>query len=39
MGHMLPIGECRIERVAATLDLHPRVLQKRLKQLGSSYNQ
>jgi AraC-like DNA-binding protein len=36
-GRILPSGECSLERVAATLDLHPRVLQKRLKKLGSSY--
>lgn len=37
IGQILTSGECRIERVAATLDLHPRVLQKRLQKLGSSY--
>jgi len=37
VGRMLPTGECSVEQVAATLDLHPRVLQKRLQQLGSSY--
>ena len=37
IGRTLPSGECSLERVAATLDLHPRVLQKRLKKLGSSY--
>ena len=39
MGQMLPSGECRIERVASTLGLHPRVVQKRLQRLGTSYNQ
>ena len=38
IGQLLPTGECRLERVAATLDLHPRVLQKRLKQQGTGYN-
>jgi AraC-like DNA-binding protein len=39
MGQMLPSGECRIERVASTLGLHARVVQKRLQRLGTSYNQ
>lgn len=39
ISQILPSGECNIERVAATLDLHPRVLQKRLQKLGSSYVQ
>ncbi len=37
VGQILPSGECRIERVAAMLDLHPRVLQKRLQREGTSY--
>jgi AraC-like DNA-binding protein len=37
IGHILPSGECSLERVAATLELHPRVLQKRLQREGSSY--
>ena len=37
IGQLLPTGECRVERVAATLGLHPRVLQKRLQRQGSSY--
>ena len=37
VGQILPSGECRIERVAAMLDLHPRVLQKRLQKQGASY--
>lgn len=37
VGQILPSGECRIERVAAMLDLHPRVLQKRLQKVGASY--
>lgn len=37
IGRLLPSGECSLERVAATLDLHTRVLQKRLQGLGSGY--
>lgn len=37
MGRILPSGECSIKRVAATLDLHPRMLQKRLQNQGDSY--
>ncbi len=37
MGQLLPSGECTVERVAATLDLQPRVLQKRLQQCETSY--
>lgn len=37
MGKLLPSGECTVERVAATLDLQPRVLQKRLQKCGTSY--
>ena len=37
IGQILPSGECRVDRVAATLDLHSRVLQKRLQKLGTSY--
>lgn len=37
VGRILPSGECRIERVAATLDLHPRVLQKRLQAQDTRY--
>jgi AraC-like DNA-binding protein len=37
IGRMLPSGECSLDRVAATLGLHPRVLQKRLQSHGSSY--
>jgi AraC-like DNA-binding protein len=39
IGQILASGECSIERVSAALDLHPRVLQKRLKRESSSYNQ
>jgi AraC-like DNA-binding protein len=37
MGQLLPSGECSLERVAATLDVQPRVLQKRLQKSGTSY--
>lgn len=37
IGQGLPTGECSLARVAATLELHPRVLQKRLRSQGSSY--
>jgi AraC-like DNA-binding protein len=37
IGQALPSGECSLQRVAATLELHPRVLQKRLRLAGSSY--
>jgi len=39
IGRLLPSGECRIELAAATLDLSPRVLQKRLKALGTGFGQ
>ena len=37
MGQLLPSGECTVQRVAATLDLQPRVLQKRLQRDGTHY--
>jgi AraC-like DNA-binding protein len=37
MGQLLPSGECAVERVAATLDVHSRVLQKRLQKEGTNY--
>ena len=37
MGQLLPSGECSLERVAVTLDLQPRVLQKRLQKSGTNY--
>lgn len=37
IGQSLPSGECSLERVATTLELHPRVLQKRLRLEGSTY--
>lgn len=38
IGQLLPSGECSIDHVAATLGLHPRVLQKRLRQENASYS-
>lgn len=38
IGQLLPSGECSIDHVAATLGLHPRVLQKRLRQEDASYS-
>ncbi len=37
--YLLPSSECSLERVSSSLNLHPRVLQKRLKREGSSYGQ
>ena len=37
MGQLLPSGECSVGRVAATLDVHSRVLQKRLQKEGTNY--
>ncbi|MCK7597655.1 AraC family transcriptional regulator [Microbulbifer sp. CAU 1566] len=37
IGNLLPSGECGIERVSAALNLHPRVLQKKLQQDGTSF--
>jgi AraC-like DNA-binding protein len=31
IGRLLPLGDCSVERVAATLDMHPRTLQAKLK--------
>lgn len=39
IGRLLPSGECSIERVAKALNLHPRVLQLRLKDDSTSYRQ
>ena len=36
-GRILPGGECSVQRIAAALGLHPRVLQKKLQQQGTSY--
>jgi len=37
ISQLLPAGECSLERVAATLNMHPRTLQKRLQAIDSSY--
>jgi AraC-like DNA-binding protein len=37
IGRLLPVGECSIERVAATLNMHPRSLQMRLRENRLSY--
>ncbi|MFD2229232.1 helix-turn-helix transcriptional regulator [Alkalimarinus sediminis] len=37
-SNLLSSGECSIERVSAALNLHPRVLQKRLKSEGTSFS-
>lgn len=37
IGNLLPSGECSIERVGAALNLHPRVLQKKLQQDTTSF--
>ena len=39
ISHLLPAGECSIERVAATLGMHPRTLQTRLSDQNMSYRQ
>ncbi|WP_237056918.1 helix-turn-helix transcriptional regulator [Microbulbifer sediminum] len=36
---LLASGECSLERVGASLDLHPRVLQRRLRGEGTSFRQ
>ena len=37
IGRLLPTGECSVERVAASLGLRHRALQRRLTKEGSSY--
>ncbi|MCB1668249.1 MAG: AraC family transcriptional regulator ligand-binding domain-containing protein [Porticoccaceae bacterium] len=37
IGQLLPSGECSIEKVAANLDLHPRMLQLKLQQEQTNY--
>jgi len=37
IANLLPSGECSIERVAGGLNLHPRVLQKKLQRDGISF--
>lgn len=39
IGRLLPMGECSVEQVARALDLHPRMLQIKLKEHGESYSQ
>ncbi|SHE71850.1 transcriptional regulator, AraC family [Microbulbifer donghaiensis] len=39
IANLLPSGECSVERVGAALNLHARVLQKRLQQEGSSFRE
>ncbi|MGB4074083.1 helix-turn-helix domain-containing protein [Pseudomonas sp.] len=39
ISSLLPAGEGSVERVGAALGLHPRTLQKRLQQEGSSFSQ
>ena len=39
IGRLLPVGECSIERVAATLNMHPRTLQSRLRSDRKSYRE
>lgn len=36
---LLPTGECSVEQVARALDMHPRMLQARLKAQNNSYRQ
>jgi AraC-like DNA-binding protein len=38
ISNLLAYGECSVERVSAALNLHPRVLQKRLLAEGFSYS-
>jgi AraC-like DNA-binding protein len=37
ISQLLPSNECSVEKVAVTLDMHPRVLQQRLQGLACSY--
>ena len=37
ISNLLPHGECTVGSVAAALNLHPRVLQKRLQSMNSSF--
>tara|TARA_R110002110_G_scaffold3754_1_gene19529 strand:+ start:55799 stop:56800 length:1002 start_codon:yes stop_codon:yes gene_type:complete len=37
IGRLLPSGECSIETVAATLNVHPRTLQERLRAQQTGY--
>ncbi|CAE6950984.1 Arabinose-binding domain of AraC transcription regulator [Vibrio sp. B1FLJ16] len=38
IGRLLPTGECSVEQVARALDMHPRMLQIRLKEYGENYS-
>ncbi len=38
IGRLLPTGECSVEQVARALDMHPRMLQIRLKEHNVSYS-
>ena len=39
IGNLLPSGECSIDRVAAAMNLHPRVLQKKLQKDTTSFRE
>ncbi|TDG15356.1 AraC family transcriptional regulator [Seongchinamella unica] len=39
IGQLLSTGECSLERIASTLDMHPRVLQLRLQEAGCHYGE
>ncbi|WP_426417251.1 AraC family transcriptional regulator ligand-binding domain-containing protein [Aestuariirhabdus sp. LZHN29] len=39
ISNLLPSGECSLDRCAAALGLHPRLLQKRLQRQGLSFGQ
>ncbi len=39
ISQLLPSNECCVEKVAATLDMHPRVLQQRLQSHQRSYGE
>ncbi|MFI2812526.1 MULTISPECIES: AraC family transcriptional regulator [unclassified Microbulbifer] len=39
VSNLLASGECDVTRVAATLDLHPRVLQKKLQAQGVTFRE
>ena len=39
IGQLLSTGECSLDRIASTLDMHPRVLQLRLQEAGSGYTE
>ncbi|GAB3091223.1 AraC family transcriptional regulator [Aestuariicella hydrocarbonica] len=39
IGRLLPSGDCTVEQVAASLGMHPRTLQTKLKQQGTSYRE